>query len=329
MFDIFGLGNPMVDAIIQVEEDFIKKIGFPKGSMNLINEQTSKNILKMLEKSNFSPAPAGDVVNTIMGIANLGGKAVFCGKIGNDKNGLLIESIMNHDGIKPVLIKGSVDTGTCISLVTPDYERTMLTNLGAAITLNESEVVIEDIKNSKILYVTGYILEDPNLRKAALIALNEAKKYDKEIVIDVSDPNLVLRCKEDLLNIIKEFADILIANEDEAFALTGEKRIDALNAMHFLAKLSIIKIGKEGALVNDDGDIFEVKGFKVNAIDTTGAGDMFAAGFLFGLTNGYDSKQSALIANFAASKVVEVLGGRLNVSLKEEVKKLLREDLVD
>lgn len=323
MYDVFGLGNPLVDTVIKVAEEKISELDLTKGSVNFVDEKTATDILNKLKNEEIGLKPAGDVVNTMMGIANLGGKAVFCGKVGDDKNGLFIEETLTQDGIKPTLIKGNVTTGSCTALVTPDFERTMITHLGAAITLNEDEVIIEDVKNSKIIYVTGYILEEPNLRQMALKALKEAKKHEKKIAIDVSDPSLVKRCKEDILKILKEFADIIIANEDEAKVLTEKEPESALKEIAKMCDIAIVKLGKEGALISDKGTIYEVKGFKVEAVDTTGAGDMFAAGFLFGITNNYSVAEAATIANYAASKIVQEMGGRLSISLKDEIKDII------
>ena len=176
MYDVIGIGNPLMDVLVKVDDKTISNLNLKKGSMHLIDEETSKNILKSFNEDSLLLVPGGDVVNTVTGIANLGGKSVFCGKVGDDEHGLLIEKIMTKDGVKTSLVKGTLKTGSAISLVTPDQERTFATHLGSAITLSKDEVIIKDIKNSKILYVTGYVLEDPNLRKMALKALNEAKK---------------------------------------------------------------------------------------------------------------------------------------------------------
>jgi len=260
----------------------------------------------------------------MMGIANLGGKAIFCGKVGSDKHGFLIEEKLTEKGVKPILIKSEKATGSCISLVTPDNERTMLTNLGTAITLSENEIIVDDVKNSKILYVTGYVLEDPLLRKMALKALKEAKKYNKIVAIDLSDPALVKRCIDDLKPLLTKYADILIGNEEEVFALTGKKELEALDEMSKMCDIAVVKIGKRGTLIKEKNEIYTIPGFRVKAIDTTGAGDNFVAGLLFGLTNGYTTKQAGLIANFVGSKAVQELGGTLKVSLRNEVKDLFK-----
>ncbi len=326
MYDVIGIGNPLMDVLVKVDDKTISNLNLKNGSMHLIDEETSKNILKSFNEDSLLLVPGGDVVNTVTGIANLGGKSVFCGKVGDDEHGLLIEKIMTKDGVKTSLVKGTLKTGSAISLVTPDQERTFATHLGSAITLSKDEVIIKDIKNSKILYVTGYVLEDPNLRKMALKALNEAKKHNTLVAIDVSDPSLVERCKDDLKKILLEFADIVFANEEEVVSLTGKSKEEGLEEFSKLADIAVVKIGKEGALINNRGTVYKIKGFKVDAVDTTGAGDLFAAGFLFGLTNGYNIEKSGLIGNYIASKTVQQLGARLSYSLKKDIKKLFLEE---
>ena len=146
------------------------------------------------------------------------------------------------------------------------------------------------------------------------------------VAIDVSDPSLVERCKDDLKKILLEFADIVFANEEEVVSLTGKSKEEGLEEFSKLADIAVVKIGKEGALINNRGTVYKIKGFKVDAVDTKGAGDLFAAGFLFGLTNGYNIEKSGLIGNYIASKTVQQLGARLSYSLKKDIKKLFLEE---
>lgn len=327
MIDVFGIGNPVVDAIVKVDDKHVLDFNLKKGSMHLVDEKTSAKYLEQLKDKKVLFVPGGDVVNTLTGIANLGGTAIFCGKVGVDEFGLLLEETMTKDNVRTLLVKSSEKTGSCISLVTPDQERTFVVHLGAAITLKEEEIIVEDIKNSKILYVTGYVLEDSNLRKMALKALEEAKKHDKRIAIDVSDPSLVERCKDDLTKIIKQYADIVLANEEEAFALTGKKREEAVKEMGKMASIAIVKVGPDGSYIMDGSALHRIQGYPAQAIDSSGAGDMFAAGFLFGITNGYNVKESGLIGSFAGSKVVELLGSRLDGDLKQQIKDFIKNSL--
>jgi len=324
MYDVFGIGSPLLDAIVKIDDSHLAKLNLKKGQMHLVDADKSKKTFDMFKNDKVVFVPGGDVVNTMNGIANLGGKAIFLGKIGVDNHGFIIEETMKKDNVKTILIKGTDSTGSCISFVTPDNERTFVTHLGAAVSLTEKEIVLKDIKNSKILYVTGYFLENPILRNICILAMNEAKKHNKQIAIDVSDSGVVNRAKNEILNIIENYADITFANEEEILALTGKTKEEGLFELSKITNIAIVKIGKEGALICENKIIHKIKGFNVNAVDTTGAGDMFAAGFLFGLTNNYDVKTAGLIGNFVASKVVQQLGGRVNISLKDEIKQLFK-----
>ncbi len=322
MFDVFGIGNPLLDAIVKVDDKHLVELDLRKGTMHLVDNQVSKETLEKFKDHEITFIPGGDVVNTMSGIANLGGKTIFCGKVGIDKHGMIIEQTMNDDNIKPVLVQGNVQTGTCISLVTPDNERTMITDLGAAITFKEKELILDDVKRSKLVYVTGYFLEDEVLRTISLRVLEEAKKHGKLIAIDVSDSALIERTNGKIQEIIEKYADIVFANEEEVKALTGKSEEEGLEELSKVTKIAIVKIGKKGALVKENDKVFKVPGFEVKAIDTTGAGDNFAAGFLYGITNGYTSEQSARIGNYVASRAVLQYGGRLKDSLKKDIKAL-------
>jgi len=324
-YDIFGLGSPLLDAIVKVDETHLLDMNLKKGSMHLIDSEKIDKTIEQLEKKQITFIPGGDIVNTVRGVVNLGGKGIFCGKVGVDKHGLMIEQKLINDGVKASLVKGKTGTGTCISLVTPDFERTFLTNLGAAITIEEKELLAEDIKRSKIVYLSGYILEAANLRATAIKALNEAKRLGKLVAIDLADPSLVTRCKEDLKEIVMDYADILFANESEAEAFTGLPPIQATEELGKYAQIAIVKIGKEGSLLNVRGKIETIKGFKANAVDTTGAGDMFAAGFIYGITHNKTEKEAAIIGSYVVSKIVEELGGRLSNKIDVEKISLTQE----
>ncbi|MBU1269106.1 MAG: adenosine kinase [Nanoarchaeota archaeon] len=248
MYDVFGIGNPLLDAIVKVNDSHLVELSLKKGHMHLVDENYSKKIFDRFKNNELMFVPGGDVVNTMTGIANLGGKTIFLGKIGADKHGFIIEETMNKDGVKTILIKGDKPTGSCISLVTPDNERTLITHLGSAITLTEKEIILKDIKNSKILYITGYILEDPILRNICILAMDEARKHNKKIAIDVADPGVVKRAKDDICSIIKKYANIVFANEEEVLALTGKPKEEGLNKLSKLAEIAIVKNWQGGSI---------------------------------------------------------------------------------
>jgi sugar/nucleoside kinase (ribokinase family) len=196
-------------------------------------------------------------------------------------------------------------------------------HLGAAINLQKENVFFDDLKNSRILHIEGYQLEDKNLREVSLQAMGFAKGHDVKISIDLADPGVVSRNKEELRRIVEKYADIVFANEDEAKAFTGKDGADALAEIGGMSGIAAVKIGKNGSLVKKGNDVYRIEGVKANAVDTTGAGDMYAAGFLYGLSKGYDIKVCGSLGSYFAAKVVEQIGARLDKIDVKDVEKLV------
>jgi sugar/nucleoside kinase (ribokinase family) len=313
-----------MDFLIEIDEDHLVEMDMKKGEMHLIDEEKSKKLMEKLKHHNVRTAPGGSSANTLAGIAAFGGSVVFCGKVGKDKYGEIYEQKSAECGVCTRLKKhdGKM-TGHAISFITPDSERTFATHLGAAIYLREDDVFDDDIAQSRILHVEGYQLENPQLRKTSLHAMNIAKKNKTLISIDLADPGLVKRNLEDLKKIVKENADIVFANEGEAKAFTGkDNHADALNELAKSCSVAVVKIGKDGSLIKKGDIIYTIPGVKVNAVDTTGAGDMYAAGVLFGIAKDIPLERAGKIGSWAASKVVSQIGARLNTCLKDQVEKI-------
>ncbi|MBN2111571.1 adenosine kinase [Candidatus Woesearchaeota archaeon] len=323
-YDIFGIGSALMDFLIEVEDNVLVEMDMKKGEMHLIDEEKSKKMLEKLKDYKVRTAPGGSSANTLAGVASFGGSVVFCGKIGNDKYGEIYEQKSNECGVCTRLKKHAEKmTGHAISFITPDSERTFATHLGAAIHLKEEDIFDDDVAQSRILHIEGYQLEDPELRKTSLHAMNIARKNKTMISIDLSDPGLVKRNLEDLKKIIRENADIVFANESEAKAFTGkDSEMESLSEIAKLCKIAIVKTGKDGSLIRKEGKTYKIPAFKVDAVDTTGAGDMYAAGVLFGIAKDIPIERAGRIGSWAASKVVSQIGARLNICLKDEVKKI-------
>lgn len=323
-YDVFGIGSALMDFLIEVDENELLKMDLKKGEMHLIDEKKSKEILSKLKHYNVRTTPGGSSANTLAGVAALGGSAVFCGKIGADHHGEVYEQKSNEDGVCTKLKKhnGKI-TGHAITFITPDSERTFATHLGAAMHLKKEDILDEDIAQSKILHIEGYQIEDPELRKTVLHAIVLAKKHNTLVSIDLADPAIVKRNLADLKKIVKEHADIVFANEMEAKAFTGkEEEEEALLEISRLCDIAIVKLGKNGSLIKQKDNIYRIPSFKVNAVDTTGAGDMYAAGVLFGIANNISLERAGKIGSWAASRVVSQIGARLNVCLKDEIKEI-------
>lgn len=324
-YDIFGIGSALMDFLIEVEHDELLKLNLKKGQFHLIDEEASKKLLKKIEKHSVKTSPGGSSANTLYGAAMLGSSVVFCGKVGKDSHGDIYEEKMLNSGIKPKLSRSDKATGHAITFITPDSERTFAVHLGAALHLKKDDVFFEDLENSRILHIEGYQLEDKGLREVSVHAMEFAKENGIKISIDLGDPGIVSRNKSDIKKMVKKYADIVFANEDEAKALTGLEPLEALNEIAKLSEIAIVKVGKQGSYIKKGNIIHEIPGYKVNSVDTTGAGDMFAAGVLYGICKGHDMKVCGRIGSYFASKVVKQIGARLDKIDEKDVEKLIKE----
>ena len=321
-FDVMGIGNPLMDMLIKVDHDILAELNLKNGSMHLVSSEDVDKIHSKINAEKFKLSPGGSVANTMAGIALLGGKVLFCGKVGNDEHGSLYEDHMRNSGVNTKLVKTPGFTGKAITFITPDSERTFATHLGVACDLKKHEVMEEDIVNSKFLHVTGYQLENPIMRETTLNAMDIAKNNGVKISIDLADPNLIERNLSDLTDIAKRYADILLMNEEEAKAFTGEEAERALEKSSELADIAIVKLGEKGSLIRQANNIVRINSHKANAVDTTGAGDMYAAGFLYALSQGKSLKIAGNTGSYVSAKVVEQVGARLDKISKEDVEKI-------
>jgi len=311
-YDIFGIGSAIMDFLIQIEHNELVEFNLKKGQFHLIDEEHSKKLLKEIESHKVITAPGGSSANTVYGAAILGSNVVFCGKVGKDKHGDIYEQKMQGPTMKPILARSDKMTGHSITFITPDTERTFAVHLGAAMQLKKEDVFFEDLKQSKILHIEGYQLEDKQLREVSLHAMKFAKENGVKVSIDVGDPGIAKRNREDITQMIREYADIVFMNEDEAKSLTDLEPLEALNIISKLADITIVKVGKDGSYIKQGDTIHQIPSYSAKAIDTTGCGDMYAAGVLHGIAKGHSLKVSGHIGSFYASKVVEKIGARLD-----------------
>jgi len=323
--DVLGLGNPLMDITIPIEEDILKQLNLEKGGMHLITPEQAETLTTLLNTDKIQMTPAGSCANTIMGLATLNNITQFIGKVGQDTIAATYAEKMNSLNIIPQLIAGEAKTGTSFCLITPDSERTMATLLGAAILLNETDIQTQNIPQATYLYLTGYVLEDPNLRKAALKTIHHCKAQGTKIAVDLADPHLIQRAKQTLIEIIQEHVDILFLNQEEAEAFTGiEEPQKAAQALSAMTDIAVVKLGKKGCIISTKEISTPVAGFTVQQKDTTGAGDLFAAGFLHGLLKNLPLKQCGTIANFMGAKTVEQYGAFPKQSYLDEINQLIQ-----
>ena len=318
-YDIFGIGNALIDFSVEVSDNVIKELNLTKGRSNLVSEEKSKKIIDRIRYANTKIVAAGSAANTIITIAMLGAKTAFAGKIGDDEYGLLYEKEIADAGVETKMKRCSTLTGHVIVLITADADRTFAVNLGASAEMKKHEINEADIKSSKILHVEGYHLEQ--LKDVCMHAIQLAKKNGIKISLDVSDPGIVERNKELLMRTIKADVDILFANEAEARVLTQKEPEDALNELSQWCETVIIKLGDKGSLISHNGEILMINAVKTKAVDTTGAGDAYAAGILYGLINNMPMQDAGKLASALGAKVVSQIGARLE---KEEINKTRR-----
>jgi len=307
---ILGIGNAIVDVICKVDENFITQNNLTKSTMKLFfDEDEFKKLLFNLKIE--KTISGGSVANTIVGISQLGVKAGFMGKISDDEFGKKYEEGLRRENVEYLYSKKKevLPTGTCLILVTPDSERTMCTFLGIAGRINENDIVSDLIKKSEILFLEGYLWDEGEPKKAFDKAINNANK----IAMSLSDQFCVDRHKSHFLNLVKNKLDITFANEQEIISLIEAKNFnEAINFCKQLDKLIVITRGEKGAIAINNQEIIEIEPKKnLRIVDLTGAGDLFAAGFLHGYINKLSIKECLEKGTKMSSKVIQQIGARL------------------
>ncbi len=313
-----GLGNALVDVLLRLEnEDVLPQIGIRKGAMDMIGEEQMNAIRKAQGNLKRTQTPGGSACNTMRALSNLGGKAGFIGKIGSDEVGRYYEEAVQQTGVSPYFIHTGGVTGSCTVLISPDGERTMGTFLGPAATITPDEVTEEMLRTFDCIYIEGYLIVNEPLMHATM---RKAKALGLKIALDLSNFNIVNHFKPLLEDIIPRWVDILFSNESEALAYTGLPAHEAVKALATQVETAIVTLGKEGALVCRDGEVWQVPAEGGKPLDTTGAGDHFAAGFLYGQSVGATLEQSARIGSMLAGYVIDVIGPEIPASQWEQIK---------
>ena len=307
---ILGIGNAIVDVICKVEDEFITRNNLTKSTMKLVDEAEFKKLLSTLKIE--ETVSGGSVANSIVGLSKLGNKVGFIGKISDDDLGNKYEEGLKKENVQFFYSKKKeeVPTGTCLILVTPDSERTMVTFLGTAGKINEKDININAVKNSEILFLEGYLWDEGEPKKAFEKAINNANN----VAMSLSDLFCVERHKPHFLDLVKNKLDITFANEQEIMSLIDVKKFDeVISFAKEINKFIVITRGDKGAVAINKNVIVECSA-KNNLIikDLTGAGDLFASGFLHGLINNKSTKESLETGSEMSSKVIQIIGARLN-----------------
>jgi len=306
---ILGIGNAIVDVICKVEDKFITHNNLTKSTMKLVDEAEFKKLLSTLKIEDT--VSGGSVANSIVGLSQLGNNVGFIGKVSDDEFGNKYEEGLKKENV-PFFYskkKETTPTGTCLILITPDSERTMVTFLGTAGKINENDIDISAVKKSEILFLEGYLWDEGEPRKAFEKAISNSNK----VAMSLSDLFCVERHKSQFLKLVKNKLDITFANEQEFMSLIDAKEFDeVINFAKELKKLIIITRGNKGAIAINKSEVTEISAKKNLQIkDLTGAGDLFAGGFLHGLINNKSTKESLITGTEMSSKVIQIIGARL------------------
>ena len=307
---ILGIGNAIVDVICKVEDIYLTNNGLTKSTMKLVDESEFKKLLSSLKIE--ETVSGGSVANSIVGLSKLGNKVGFIGKVNDDDLGNKYEEGLKNENVEYIYSKKKEElpTGTCLILITPDSERTMCTFLGTAGKINENDVNINSVKNSEITFLEGYLWDEGDPKKA----FEKAIEYSNKVAMSLSDLFCVERHKLHFLNLVKNKLDITFANEQEIMSLINAKNFnEVITFGKKLGKTIIITRGEKGSVAISKNEVVECDSEKnLKIIDLTGAGDLFAAGFLHGYINNLTIKESLNKGTEMSSKIIQTIGARLN-----------------
>jgi sugar/nucleoside kinase (ribokinase family) len=310
---ILGIGNAIVDVLAKVDDEFLTKNNLVKGSMKLINKFEFENLEKNIKIEKV--VAGGSVANTMAGIAYLNGSPSFIGKVNSDKFGDLYKKSLEDINVNFPYIKKneSLPTGASIILITPDSERTMCTYLGISSHLSADDISKNNILDHELIFLEGYLWDKGDSEKMFKHAINVAKQNNVKIAMTLSDVFCVTRHKQDFYNLLKNDLNILIGNENEINQLTGKKNLlDSINHLKEFDKLIVITRSDKGSMAIKNNEIINCESIKVDKIlDLTGAGDLFAAGFLKEYLEKSDIKKCLAVGSITASKIIQQIGARL------------------
>lgn len=319
MAKVLGIGNALVDILIRLEnEDLLKELNLAKGSMQLVDKDFKDLVFSKTEHLKKVQASGGSAANTIHGLASLGVDTAYIGKIGHDELGEFFAADLKRNHIKPLLKYSQTGTGISSALITPDSERTFGTYLGAAVEVSAEDLEPDLFSGYKFFHIEGYLVFNTVLVEAAL---KMAKAKNLTISLDLASYNVVEANRDFLQDMIRKYVDVVFANEEEAMAFTGKNPEEALEEIAGMCNIAVVKIGKNGSLIQQGSETYSVGAIASKVIDTTGAGDLYAAGFIYGLTKGLSLAQCGHIGALLAGKVIEVIGAKIPDSDWDTIKK--------
>lgn len=326
MKKIIGIGNALVDALVTLSNDkLLQQFGLPKGGMTLIGNEEQHNIQVLFASLDVQRATGGSAGNTMLALANLGTKPGFIGAVGDDTTGHFFVDNCTTRGITPYIVRLSQQSGIAYTFISPDGERTFATYLGAAALFGPENLTAEMFAGYDYLYVEGYLVQNHAL---ILRAVELAKEIGMKVCLDLASYNIVAADHEFFTQLVTEYVDIVFANEEEARAFSASDPATALEHLHSLCEVAIVKLGAAGSIAMSKGKkIFSPAMMVDKVVDTTAAGDFFAAGVMYGLMNDYSLKQCVEIGSLLSGHVIQTVGTRLSEEvwnkLKTEISKIV------
>jgi sugar/nucleoside kinase (ribokinase family) len=323
-YDVYGIGNAIVDIITEVEHDFFTTNEVEKGVMTLVDEKRQQHLMKAIDMKRSKMSGGGSAGNTVVAINQFGGKSFYSCLVAKDELGKFFLEDLKRNGVDTNLTHEQCPeghSGRCLVMTSPDAERTMNTFLGVSSFLSPEQLDVEAIKNSSYVYLEGYLVASPK----GLEALKEAKKIAERnkvsVALTFSDPSMVKYFSTQMQEVVGASVDVLFCNEEEAMIYTGTNSVlEAREKLKEIAKRFAITLGANGALIYDGDTFIQIEPYKVKAIDTNGAGDMFSGAFMYAITHGHSYAEAGKLASLASSRVVSQFGPRLQ---PEQMKKVL------
>lgn len=329
-YHVYGIGNALVDMEFETNEEFFKEKGIEKGLMTLIEKEQQEELLNGLEErfGLKKRAGGGSAANTVVAVSQFGGKTFYACKVADDEPGDFYMKDLAEAGVKTKLsdVKDEGVTGKCMVMVTDDAERTMNTYLGITTDFSIKDLHIDELKNSEYLYIEGYLVTSDVSRNAAIHARRIAGENNVKTAFTFSDPAMVTYFKEGVTEIIGDGVDVLFCNEEEAQTYTGKDSLDeAITELQKIASKVVVTLGSKGAKITTGDKSVDIEASLVTAIDTNGAGDMFAGAFMYGLTQGMSDHDAGKLASESATRIVTTFGARL----EKDVQKAIIEKYLD
>jgi len=322
-YDVYGIGNALVDMEFLVEDDFFTTHGIDKGLMTLVDEPRQNILMEAIEKENTEMKSGGSAANSIIAVSQFGGSSFYSCKVANDDFGDFYMHDLKEAGVDSNLQKiyrSKGITGKCLVMVSPDAERTMNTFLGITASYSPMEIDEQALINSSYLYIEGYLVTSESSHRAMMHAKKIAEDNGVKTSLTFSDPNMVTHFRDNMDAVVGSGLDLIFCNEEEVKVFTRkDSLLEAREKLKKYSKTFAITLGKNGAIIFDGETFVDIEPYPVKAIDSNGAGDMFAGAFLYGITHGHSYAQSGKIASLASSKVVSQYGPRLESYQAKEI----------